>query len=210
MEINTDSQYKQVCKYFIKGCIKGNKCEYLHLDIRQHKKTKWIKSNANLQNNYPRTFFVKDINRRDNKCKYICTRKLLCISQVHHWNCLEHKETIIEKNMSKNLECVICTEKIKKFGILEKCNHIFCMYCIMKWRNSYINKQTSKLCPLCRVRSHIVISCNRFITDPKRKLLFIKMYKTGMKKINCKYFIKQKCPFKDNCMFSHEKCKLLP
>lgn len=49
---------------------------------------------------------------------------------------------------SENKECSVCLEKVwerdgdKRFGILENCDHVFCLDCIRKWRaaSSYDNR----------------------------------------------------------------------
>jgi len=39
------------------------------------------------------------------------------------------------------MECVICLEKVlkngKQFGILDGCDHTFCLNCIRNWRSTY-------------------------------------------------------------------------
>ena len=177
---------------------------------------KWVKKT---ETNIPRRFVKKPPGSNDKLRMYKlmrprCNRKLHCKALRHQWNCYEHKDTIIELKESYELECSICKENIieynKKFGILEKCCHVFCMTCIMRWRKSHLNnstvsKKAARSCPMCRTETLCIISCNRLVTDPKRKQMLIMKYKRGCKNKDCKHFNfgKNHCPFDNKCLFRH-------
>jgi hypothetical protein len=69
-------------------------------------------------------------------------------------------------------ECVICTDSIRKrgekFGMLENCDHAFCLSCIRSWRKQKENQDriNLRMCPVCRNESFFVIPCDRLILNP--------------------------------------------
>ncbi len=87
--------------------------------------------------------------------------------------------------------CGICMEVVwqkehdvdKRFGILENCNHVFCLECIRKWRasKSYENKIV-KACPECRVKSDFVTPSRYWFDekDEQSKKNIIKDYKAKL------------------------------
>jgi E3 ubiquitin-protein ligase makorin len=108
-------------------------------------------------------------------------------------------------------ECVICTESIKKrgerFGMLESCDHAFCLSCIRAWRKQreHQDKANLRMCPVCRKQSFFVIPCDRLITDPSEKERTIEAYKHQMSEVPCKAFDygRGKCPLGTSCFYAH-------
>lgn len=111
----------------------------------------------------------------------------------------EHKKEcmkLIEKEMEEAFAvqrssekcCGICMEVVwekekiedRRFGIMENCNHTFCLPCIRKWRSSksYENKIV-KACPECRVKSDYVTPSRYWFDekDEESKKQIIKEYK---------------------------------
>ena len=114
--------------------------------------------------------------------------------------CEQHKAAcmqLIEKDMEeafavqRSLDkiCGICMEVVwekereqdKRFGLLENCNHIFCLGCIRKWRasKSYENKIV-KACPECRVKSDFVTPTQFWFEDDDNKKKIIQEYKVKL------------------------------
>jgi len=76
-------------------------------------------------------------------------------------------------------ECEVCLDFIlvndKQFGILDGCDHCFCLKCIREWRATY-DRRTSKhhfrTCPMCRKNSYLVIpSYYHVISGPDKEAL---------------------------------------
>lgn len=69
-------------------------------------------------------------------------------------------------------ECMICLEPVlakgKQFGVLDSCDHTFCLQCIRGWRATY-DKRTVKshfrTCPICRQSSFMVIPSNYIVNS---------------------------------------------
>ncbi|KAK8821491.1 hypothetical protein WA556_001942 [Blastocystis sp. ATCC 50177/Nand II] len=107
-------------------------------------------------------------------------------------------------------ECCICQEDVlkanKRFGLMQNCNHVFCLECIRNWRYSHIGDPNVRRCPLCRATSFYVIPSNVPIFDQDVKDQIIEMYKKNMSKIPCKHFNGGfgVCPFGDSCFYSHK------
>ena len=100
--------------------------------------------------------------------------------------------------------CSICLEKVlannKRFGILENCNHPFCLDCIRDWRATYdkrIKKTHYRTCPICRENSYLVIPSNKLITDLDEKDALFEDYTNALAEIDCRHFNfgKGYCPF---------------
>lgn len=108
-------------------------------------------------------------------------------------------------------ECGICFESIRKkgerFGILESCDHAFCLTCIRGWRaqREQQDRQNLRLCPVCRNESFFVVPSDDISLDPVEKSLAIEAYKTEMMRIPCKLFDygKGSCPFGSSCFYAH-------
>ena len=96
----------------------------------------------------------------------------------------------------------------KQFGLLDKCNHIFCLKCIRSWRATY-DKRTTKhhfrTCPICRERSDFVIPSYYFVKDGAEKDEIIEGYRGALGEIPCRLFNRGKgeCPFKNSCFYAH-------
>jgi len=108
-------------------------------------------------------------------------------------------------------ECGICFESIRKkgerFGILESCDHAFCLTCIREWRKQreQQDRQNLRLCPVCRNESFFVVPCDDIFLDPVEKNRAIQTYKKEMARIPCKLFDygKGKCTFGNSCFYAH-------
>jgi len=123
-------------------------------------------------------------------------------------------EVVMEEiEASRKLECGICLETVSeskdgRFGILQSCNHPYCLSCIRNWRGQSVNDAQHdsgmvKTCPLCRSVSYFVIPCNRMVTDDTRKKQLIAEYREKMQKIPCKHFLAGGCPFGNSCFYAH-------
>ncbi len=109
-------------------------------------------------------------------------------------------------------ECCICLEKVianhKKFGVLDGCDHTFCLDCIRGWRATYdkrAGKHHFRTCPICRRNSYIVIPSSKLIKNGPEKEEMMEEYKEVVQAIPCKHFNGGKglCPFRNSCFYSH-------
>ena len=128
--------------------------------------------------------------------------------------------------MQRSLDktCGICMDVVleknpiseRRFGILENCNHIYCLSCIRKWRrsrqyesnqliNGIQNPENIRACPECRIVSSFVIPSNYFIDAEEEKQTLIAEYKTALSKKHCKYFKRGEgiCSFGEACFYLH-------
>lgn len=138
-------------------------------------------------------------------------------SKGHHEECVkEHEKQMelsfaIQRSMDKN--CGICMDAIldkdpieRRFGILEKCNHIFCLTCIRKWRQTkQFDNRTIRACPECRVNSDFVVPSKYWVEDKDDKDKLIDQYKNALSNKPCKYFKEGRgeCPFAGACFYRH-------
>jgi hypothetical protein len=94
-------------------------------------------------------------------------------------------------------ECCICLEKViasnRQFGVLDNCDHTFCLKCIRGWRSTYdkrISKHHYRTCPICRRNSYLVIPSDHVVKSGPEKDDLIQEYKDILKSIPCKHFNK--------------------
>lgn len=130
----------------------------------------------------------------------------------------------IQRSMDKT--CGICMDIVlekepiseRRFGILEKCNHVYCLTCIRKWRRSrqFENSQhidnaldpvVTRACPECRIASDFITPSVYFVDNEEEKTKLITEYKKALSKKPCKYFKQGEgtCPFGGACFYLHAK-----
>jgi len=89
--------------------------------------------------------------------------------------------------------CCICMEVPKtKVGLLENCDHVFCLDCIYEWRkhdmdSAEVTKETQRKCPVCRETSNFVVPYMRPLRGKYRKAA-IENFKKHCASIPCKNF----------------------
>ncbi|KAI0980892.1 hypothetical protein GJ496_011386 [Pomphorhynchus laevis] len=118
-------------------------------------------------------------------------------------------QSSLDKVCSICWEAVINVTKISeaKFGLLQNCNHIFCLNCIRQWRaagNTGLDHEVEKTCPVCRVPSDFVVPSNWFCKeDDKHKI--INKYLKRTAEIHCTYFNfgAGQCPYGRKCIYRH-------
>ncbi|KAK3730772.1 hypothetical protein RRG08_015689 [Elysia crispata] len=179
-------------------------------------------------------FFANDIPFCDETCKHlhgdICDMcgmpKLHPLNaqkkEEHTRECLERHEREMKEafalQASEKKECEICLENVlqqksrrqtntdRRFGILENCNHCFCLSCIKKWRgNKDSSIEMQKFCPTCRTHSDFVTPSKYWVETSEEKAKLIKDYKEMLKSKPCRFFKKGKgeCPFDRKCFYLH-------
>jgi hypothetical protein len=123
----------------------------------------------------------------------------------------------------------ICMEYVlesgRRFGILNACDHTFCLGCIRHWRSrAHDKRENGRACPLCRVDSFYVVPSDRLVTDPDRKdaliqvrsrhllrspslswmLTLAQVYRGKLSAIPCAHFSETgECPFGSSCFYKH-------
>ncbi|CAD8189255.1 unnamed protein product [Paramecium octaurelia] len=71
----------------------------------------------------------------------------------------------IEQQTEKD-ECEICFKEIQSKGIFKRCNHYFCINCVLNWT------MQQKSCPKCRckVSKIIKLSISKYPRSKKQKI----------------------------------------
>lgn len=93
----------------------------------------------------------------------------------------------------------------RRFGLLEACDHIFCLACIREWRSTKTADNTAiRGCPECRTPSNFVIPSEYFVKDELKQAL-IDNYKTALSQKHCMHFKRGngECPFGISCFYKH-------
>ncbi|CAM9870447.1 unnamed protein product, partial [Discosporangium mesarthrocarpum] len=105
-------------------------------------------------------------------------------------------------------ECGICLENIpasgKRYGLLN-CDHVYCLECIRKWRNSKGLKGVCRGCPECRQMSFFVVPSKTHLKG-EEKAKAIEAYKGRLSSRPCKYHRSDgsnTCPFGRRCFYAH-------
>ena len=118
--------------------------------------------------------------------------------------------TIPSNMISEAYICEICSEDVfqrgSKFGLLENCDHVFCLACIREWRNQKEKQDRLNLrkCPICRVDSFVIIPALHYMTG-QAKASEKSKYCQHLSMIPCKNFDNGKgsCPFGTSCLYFH-------
>lgn len=94
----------------------------------------------------------------------------------------------VQRSLDKT--CGICMDIVvekeppseRRFGILEKCTHIFCLTCIRKWRNTkQFDNKTIRACPECRIPSDFVTPSKYWVESSDEKDKLIEDYKKALR-----------------------------
>jgi len=115
------------------------------------------------------------------------------------------------------VECSICLEVVmekprladRRFGVLDGCDHPFCLGCIREWRAGTDGKLSIdgavRTCPVCRNSSHFVIPSAKWVGSEAGRAELIQQFKAKCKGINCKHFSygEGQCPFGNSCFYKH-------
>jgi len=126
----------------------------------------------------------------------------------------ESADDACDGGASAAASCSICLQSVlaegKRFGLLPRCCHVFCLDCIMSWRarcaSSSITRENARKCPVCRVESYFVIPSPRFYTG-EEKIYRVKEYLNFLSTRPCRYYCESAnteiCPFGPLCFFHH-------
>jgi E3 ubiquitin-protein ligase makorin len=174
------------------GCRKGSNCEFSHSADQV--------TNEQIACRY----FKKGNCKRGNSCFYKHDLQNQTAQQTA-------QQTV--GNRTEEIVCSVCYEDPLQFGLLNGCDHVFCLKCVREWRNSKTKdlelgrSNVIKECPLCRVKSDFVVPSFKFMTGQEKEKE-IQAYKTKLEKIPCKYFNRRGryyrvCPFGDICFYAH-------
>ncbi|XP_077496345.1 E3 ubiquitin-protein ligase makorin-1-like isoform X2 [Amblyomma americanum] len=136
----------------------------------------------------------------------------------HREECVQRHEQDMELSFavqrSAGKSCGICMDIVmdkepaseRRFGILEKCSHVFCLNCIRKWRGSkQFDSKTVRACPECRTPSDFVTPSSFWVDMGAEKDKLIADYKSAMSEKPCRYFQEGRgeCPFAGACFYKH-------
>ncbi|KAA8913785.1 hypothetical protein FN846DRAFT_928630 [Sphaerosporella brunnea] len=152
--------------------------------------------------------------------------------------------TVAAETSKDEEPCAICFEKPETYGLMTGCDHVFCLTCIRQWRSSSSNRSanadpyddpnalanTSKTCPLCRIRTRYIIPSIVFPKSAYQKQQIERVYLLRLSNIPCRYFAASLvprappppgpngsipphgrlstgpwCPFGNDCHYRHEK-----
>ena len=117
--------------------------------------------------------------------------------------------TAAEVYASSQATCGVCLEPIVskrgRFGLLEGCEHAFCVECIRQWRSTHaIRPDVARACPVCRAPSHFVVPSAVHFVGP-RKAALTTAYLSRLRQIPCRHFDfgEGRCPFGSSCFYAH-------
>lgn len=108
--------------------------------------------------------------------------------------------------------CSICLQQVyvegKRFGLLPRCNHLFCLECILSWRAKSAQcpqtRPQAKQCPVCRLPSYFVIPSARHYTGDNKTKRAVE-YLNFLAQKPCRYSSEAAniCPYGEYCFFHH-------
>ena len=145
----TDGKSTTPCRFFLNGyCRMGDKCKFSHDVIMEE----FGDTITNPENNYN-----TEPNHAVRQC-IPCKTPSPDLEEKkmkgdEKGNPKEEEETATATKLEpSNQSCGICFENIveskKRFGLLLNCSHVFCLDCIMTWRESYKKRSTTTATPV--------------------------------------------------------------
>jgi len=126
----------------------------------------------------------------------------------HILNCQFQHTNELKENKDSETMCGICHEDInntnKRYGLLQNCDHVYCLDCIKMHRSGKMNTSislTNRLkCPICRVHSRFVLPSKYNLKGEQKKKDFVRFYEKRKEK-NCRNGIN--CSRINTCPFKH-------
>ncbi|KAI9025421.1 hypothetical protein DFJ74DRAFT_604879, partial [Hyaloraphidium curvatum] len=97
------------------------------------------------------------------------------------------------------------------FGLLEACQHVFCLPCLRRWRRPDTPAPSAsplvlRSCPACRELSLFVVPSHTLPCSADDKKRIVEAYRRSRARIPCRHFSRsggQGCPFGDECFYAH-------
>lgn len=173
---------RAVCRYFRNGrCNRGVNCNFIH--PAQEVPDDTIEAQASTPSTEPSIDSIRDLTA--------ISREMTC------GICME--PVFVDDSTSPN-------RSARKFGLLENCNHCFCVSCIKRWRDTDGYEQgTRRQCPICRTPFHLITPSKYWIESAAEKANVIDRYRRNLKTKPCRAFDNGLgvCPSGHDCFFSH-------
>ena len=215
METTTPAELKgsnrPICRFFVMGTCKfGVACSFSHDIPVVEEELKKVRKNIPCK----WWFQKKKSCRFGSHCHFSHNAIDVCseIANDEDLNDTEKRNstTTCSDVKDEKFDCGVCLENVvlsgKRFGLLSKCEHCFCIDCLRKWRNrkSKQDPVVTSSCPTCRVTSDMVLPFKNFVVGHEKEILF-QRYKSEMEKIPCRYFTGSpgSCPYGRSCYYAH-------
>jgi len=94
----------------------------------------------------------------------------------------------------------------EKYGLLEGCEHVVCMACVMSWRqNKQVSREARLGCPVCRVVSYIVVPWPKPAVGDEKLAIFAQ-HRERCNATPCKWSTRGlPCPAGKEYLFDHSE-----
>ncbi|KAG8198985.1 hypothetical protein JTE90_001785 [Oedothorax gibbosus] len=137
------------------------------------------------------------------------------------------------RNSTSTPACELCTDVVSKrigfenrrFGILENCDHVFCLTCIRAYRHLALSQklpkedtdckscteepqpQTLVACPVCGADSGVVVSSWFQMAGPDSRTAYVVKFKEDMKTISCPWYRcgQGQCMYPEKCVVTRQQ-----
>ena len=182
------SDSRPLCRFFV---LHGH-CKFGHDCRFSHTLPKGGALEARRQ--IPCPFYLKGICRFGDRCEL-----------RHDAQDVEH-----HNDPQEQLMCGICLEPVgrehnKRFGLLQGCEHVYCLHCLRTWRKEGSKEaQDRRVCPTCRTKSFYIIPSWKYCVGEEKEQV-VNGYKAKLAKLPCQRFngTLGSCPFGSDCFYAH-------
>jgi len=111
-----------------------------------------------------------------------------------------------QPTVSEDIECSICYHALggtgKQFGLLDCCDHVFCLECIRQWKTARSTEDHT--CPVCRETISLIIPSTIYAKGDHKKQIE-ELHRAKISSIPCRYFKfgNGRCPWGFECIYGH-------
>lgn len=199
-EHKTRTKGKPLCRFYFTpyGCMKGYQCLFRHDEDTETGMSPEESHRVRTAGAALCRFFSSPTGCQYGfSCAYshVVKRSTSSSGSAQHGE--EDKESSSKDDDDSDEKCSICLEcPSGTVGLMQNCDHVFCMECISKWRSKAsadgdTSVEHKRTCPICRKKSFFVVPSSRPLKGKLRESA-IESFKLVCSSRPCKNFVRRR------------------